>query len=44
MVKVNDVEDDTSSDCGGDQCYFGSLNHFYSTSNTIPNTVFYFHF
>jgi len=26
------------------QCYFSSLNHFYSTANTVPNIVFYFHF
>jgi len=26
------------------QCYFSSLDHFYSTSNTVSNTVFYFRF
>jgi len=34
----------TDSTDSHDLCYFSSLNNFYSTSNSVPNTVFYFRF
>jgi len=41
---VTDLSPHWRTDPGSKQCYFSSLNHLNSTSNTVPNTLFYFHF